>query len=341
MHSEADLLAPSITARIILLAQAWHKACTVTANVTTAHCSGIYRCSLSRTSAALCCAVGVVTFLETLSSASANEGHAAGDVASAQQILSRADAGAQPIGRWVLTSAKNPKKTDDTGWTSEDDVRLYKWKGGGAGRSRCDMARPPSMTWSDLRLVHSNAADAHTDVRRCGDDLGAESCWKALTYLSMASLAYAAGHSHRCLHCIFRMYANVAAETHEYYTYVMACLRTPPALFKVQAFCTAEVPRTRWQLTGIKRSCGSTLQKLLSRYSACRWFWDTKLLWTECHTLPCDASTPPLVRLLYCVEMGHYIQVDVLAGPGLARLSSMQRQRKLIWPRHDPLKQAA
>ena len=249
--------------------------------------------------------------------------------------------GAQPIGRWVLTSAKNPKKTDDAGWMSEDDVRLYKWKGGGAGSSRCDMARPPSMTLSDLRLVRSNAADAHTDVRRCGDDLGAESCWKALTYLSMASLAYAAGHSHRCLHCIFRLCANVAAETHEYYTYVMACLRTPPALFKVQAFCTAEVPRTRWQLTGIIRSCGSTLQKLLSRK-----FGLQVVLGHE--TALDGMSHAPVRRVHAAAGQAAVLRRDGAlhtggrpCGPRTCQTEQHAATTRLIWPRHDPLKQAA
>jgi len=35
----------------------------------------------------------------------------------------------QPAGRQVITTSKNPKKTDDNGWTAADDARLYKWKG--------------------------------------------------------------------------------------------------------------------------------------------------------------------------------------------------------------------
>jgi len=51
------------------------------------------------------------------------------------------------------------------------------------------------------------------------------------------------------------------------------------------------------------------------------WFWDTKLLWADCYRLPCNMTTPPLVRVLYCVEMGYYLQVTLispclLATPG-------------------------
>ena len=35
----------------------------------------------------------------------------------------------QPAGRRVITASKNPKKTDDNGWTVAEDARLYKWKG--------------------------------------------------------------------------------------------------------------------------------------------------------------------------------------------------------------------
>jgi len=35
----------------------------------------------------------------------------------------------QPAGRRVITTSKDPKKTDNSGWTAADDARLYKWKG--------------------------------------------------------------------------------------------------------------------------------------------------------------------------------------------------------------------
>ncbi len=44
----------------------------------------------------------------------------------------------------------------------------------------------------------------------------------------------------------------------------------------------------------------------------CSWFWDTRLLWADCYQLPCNMATPPLVRVLYCVEMGYYLQVTLI-----------------------------
>ena len=71
-------------------------------------------------------------------------------------------------------------------------------------------------------------------------------------------------------------------------------------------------------------------------WSFCRWFWDTRLLWEDCHRLPCDSSTPPLVRLLYCLEMGYYLQVSLagrrLTGSGAFACFARQHQMSVSIP---------
>lgn len=41
----------------------------------------------------------------------------------------------------------------------------------------------------------------------------------------------------------------------------------------------------------------------------CRWFTRSRAMWEGCTRLPCDYDVPAGVRLVYCLEMGHYLQV--------------------------------
>ena len=63
----------------------------------------------------------------------------------------------------------------------------------------------------------------------------------------------------------------------------------------------------------------------------CSWFWDTMLLWADCYRLPCNMTTPPLVRVLYCVEMGYYLQVLILSTR--AWLATVARRACIAVPR--------
>jgi len=40
-----------------------------------------------------------------------------------------------------------------------------------------------------------------------------------------------------------------------------------------------------------------------------RWFTRSRALWEGCTQLPCNYEVPKAVRLVYCLEMGHYLQV--------------------------------
>ena len=128
----------------------------------------------------------------------------------------------QPVGRRVLMMSKKPKKTDDNGWTPADDSQLYKWK----GAICCCVSEQHSLQSCVLRNsqeshivrngktaticsclawtkavvgMHSGGCNASLRPIAAQDFVpAAESCWKAMIYLSMATLAYAAGHTHEC-----------------------------------------------------------------------------------------------------------------------------------------------
>lgn len=43
-----------------------------------------------------------------------------------------------------------------------------------------------------------------------------------------------------------------------------------------------------------------------------RWFTRSRAMWEGCTRIPCDYDVPKGVRLVYCLEMGHYLQVRQL-----------------------------
>lgn len=63
----------------------------------------------------------------------------------------------------------------------------------------------------------------------------------------------------------------------------------------------------------------------------CRsWLYDTKLLWSHCHGLPCDGPIAYGERLIYCITLGFYTQASA-AKRGVrcrsARAHTPRRQR--------------
>lgn len=49
--------------------------------------------------------------------------------------------------------------------------------------------------------------------------------------------------------------------------------------------------------------------------AGCRWFYNSKLFWSDCTGLPCEASVSLGERLAYCLTLGFYVQVRA-AGAG-------------------------
>jgi hypothetical protein len=47
------------------------------------------------------------------------------------------------------------------------------------------------------------------------------------------------------------------------------------------------------------------------RFVRWRWFTRSRAMWEGCTRIPCDYDVPAGVRLVYCLEMGFYMQVGV------------------------------